>query len=106
MDKAAIMQQVFAGSTALAGLILVFIGGIYAAFESYQPEQKQAVARKFRCRAWFTFLGFLAALVSSAFSLYFNWANEDWVFWCSVDALIVSFVVLFVMAIVSNLDIK
>jgi hypothetical protein len=65
----------FSGATALAGLILVFLGGIVNAYETYDTAEKKAVRKKFRKRAWLSFVGFLFAIFSalSALSLvYFD----------------------------------
>lgn len=64
-----ILGQLFAGGTALAGLVLVFLGGILTAYDSYETEGKSAVVATYKCRAWLAFAGFLFALLAAASGL-------------------------------------
>lgn len=91
VDQAAIMSQVFNGATALAGLLLVFLGNILAGFERYEAEERGSVRDKFKRRAHVSFTGFLAALISAALALLFNWCPTDCLFVESLVALTVSF---------------
>jgi len=64
-----VLSQLFAGGTALAGLVLVFLGGILTSFDAYPTEDKPAVIRKYRARGIIAFSGFLASLVSAGAGL-------------------------------------
>ena len=64
-----IIGVLFSGATALAGLILVFLGGIINAYESYAPSERKSVRKKFRSRAFVSFIGFLFAILSSLSAL-------------------------------------
>ena len=68
-DAQAILGQLFAGGTALAGLILVFLGGILTSYDAYDTPDKKSVKGKYRRRAWIAFLGFLASLISAGAGL-------------------------------------
>ena len=46
MDTNMLINLLFAGGTGLAGLILVFLGGIINAYESYDTVGKKAVQSK------------------------------------------------------------
>lgn len=106
MDKAVVMQQVFPGSLALAGLVLVFLGGIYTAFDAYDAQQKNAVRHKYGCRAWLACVGFFAALASAALALaYLIGLSNDGILWSSIGTLAAASTVLVVVVIMSNLDI-
>jgi hypothetical protein len=61
-----ILGQLFAGGTALAGLVLVFMGSILTAYDSFDATAKRSVRAKYQKRAWIAFLGFIAALVAAA----------------------------------------
>jgi uncharacterized membrane protein len=56
-------------ATALAGLILVFLGAISASFASYHKQEQAAVRARFQTRAWIAFVGFTLALLSAALAL-------------------------------------
>ena len=78
------MEQVFSGSTALAGLILVFLGGLYASYETIEPQHRRAVRDRYVARIWFTFIGFVATLASAGLALSFSWFHTSPVFWGSI----------------------
>lgn len=80
MDDAQLAGQIMSAGTALAGLILVFLGSVFTAYDSYDRTEKAAVKSKYLTRALIAFLGFLAAVVAAG--LAFGWA------WCGNDALI------------------
>jgi hypothetical protein len=64
-----ILELVFSGGTALAGLILVFLGASLASFDTYRPVEKGAVRSKYRKRGYTSLGGFIAALLAAILSL-------------------------------------
>jgi hypothetical protein len=64
-----VLELVFQGGVALAGLILVFLGYILTAFDSYDTGGKKAVFAKYRTRAIQSLIGFAAALFAAILSL-------------------------------------
>jgi hypothetical protein len=64
-----ILELVFTGGAALAGLILVFLGALFTSFDSYDPEVQAAVRKKYRRRARVALSGFIAALASATCAL-------------------------------------
>lgn len=69
--------DVVAGATALAGLILVFLGATSTVFSSYTKEEQRAVRSRFQRRAWFAFIGFALALLSAALALVGKWLHQE-----------------------------
>ncbi len=69
--REAVLGLVFTGGTALAGLILVFLGAVFTSYDSYQPDQQTDVAAKCKRRALLSLIGFLSAL-EAAFPLRTN----------------------------------
>jgi hypothetical protein len=65
-EDSSIASDVITASTALAGLLLVFLGGLVSAYQSYDAEQQPSVRAGYRGKAWFAFAGFLFALLSGA----------------------------------------
>lgn len=63
-----ILEFVFQGAVAFAGLILVFLGLLLTSFDSYDSPTDKTV-KKYRARAGFALSGFFAALFSAAASL-------------------------------------
>jgi uncharacterized membrane protein YkgB len=59
----------FAGGTALAGLVLVFLGSVFAAYDSYDTTAQVAVVQKYRRRAWLAFFALLMALLAAVSGL-------------------------------------
>src|SRR5258705_3764643 len=68
MDK--VGEQLPALGTALAGLILVFLGMIVSAWDGYDSIDRESVRSKYRTRIRLAFAGFLSALFSAGFGLY------------------------------------
>jgi hypothetical protein len=58
----ALNEQLVTAGTALAGLILVFLGSTLAAFEGYDATQRHSVKVKYQRRALVAFFGFLCSL--------------------------------------------
>lgn len=71
------MAEVVASATALAGLILVFLGAIGTAFDSYQKQEQNAVRTRYQRRAWFAFVGFALALLSTCLGLVAKWLGNE-----------------------------
>ena len=63
-----IANLLFTGGTALAGLVLVFLGMIINAFESYDSTQKSAVVSRYKKRAHWSLSGFPAIHLVRCFS--------------------------------------
>ncbi len=60
-DKYTLLTDIlFTGGTALAGLILVFIGTIITGYDSFDKVDKKAVHGKYKIRAYIALAGFLA----------------------------------------------
>ena len=102
MDEALTAQvadQLMTASTALAGLILIFIGNVVAGFESYEKPDRKPVISMFRRRGWLAFWGFAAALASSLSALASNWVEADWLIYGSVATLVGALGCVFVAAL-------
>jgi hypothetical protein len=58
-----------ASATVLAGLILVFLGAIATSCDSYAKQEQGAIRGRYQRHAWFTFVGFVLALLQSLLRL-------------------------------------
>lgn len=96
-----------AAATALAGLVLVFLGATSASYESYDPLLRvRNIRARFQRRAWFGFIGFCLALVTVILALYGKVTESI----TSVEIALVLFVIaivwLLIAALFTVLDIK
>ena len=82
MDATHIADQVLTASTALAGLLLVFLSNAASSFESYDVPDRGAVRARYRVRGWLAFAAFAAALLAALLDVFFYWDGSA----CSVTA--------------------
>lgn len=61
--------DIASASTAMGGLLLVFIGAITTSLATYRTEDQQAVRPKFKNRARLALVGFLFALLAAVLSI-------------------------------------
>lgn len=74
MDGIAVAGEVVTAGTALAGLILIYIGGLVSSFGARQPGgERNAVRIAFLARAWLAFVGFFLALLAAALAIIGKW---------------------------------
>lgn len=106
MDPQAILGQLFGGGAALAGLILVFLGGILTSYDSYDPTAQKAVRTKYLVRAWLAFAGFASALVSAGTALAGMFLGPTGWLCAGVSTLVLSGILLVVMAVLSIKEIR
>jgi hypothetical protein len=69
MDAPHIADQLLTASTALAGLLLLFLSGVTSGYESLAPQARRAARNHFGFRGWLGFVGFSVALLSTLSSL-------------------------------------
>ena len=98
--------DVAAASVALAGLILVYLGTISAAFDSYQKNEQVAVRRRYQRRAWFAFLGFVLTLLSSGLAIVGKWLGIDCAALAAIIILLLALLWVLVAAGLVAMDIK
>jgi len=101
-----IADDLLTASTALAGLIFLFIGTTIGRWDSYSAQQQKAVRRKYQLRGWFGLLGFAAALASAVLALLFNWASFTAIVYASAGFFLVSLGVVCFAAIAQVRGIK
>ena len=91
MDGAAVSEEVVGAATALAGLILIYIGTQAATFGSYQAQEQKSVRGRFLRRAWFAFIGFVLALLAAGLGIVGKWVGSPCTSNVSVWALLAAF---------------
>lgn len=68
-------DDVIAGSSAFAGLIIVYVGAAAAAFDGYDAEAQGAVKEKLLCKAKFGAAGVGIAALAAIFAVLGKWAS-------------------------------
>jgi len=101
MDKSALINLLFSGGTALAGLILIFLGGILNSFESYDRANRDTVVPIYRPRVRLSFAGFLSSILSALTALAWHWGNSNVLVTLSLIAFLVSCFFLIVVAVLA-----
>ncbi len=101
MDMTTLISLLFSGGSALAGLILVFLGATINAFDSYSPVEKQSVRKKYRLRARISFLGFISAILCALSALAWNWISLPFLEYVSLTAILISFIFAVVLAVLT-----
>lgn len=73
MDSISIVSEIVGASTALAGLILVYLGSLVASYAAFQPQERKSVRQRHQRRAWVAFGGFALALLTATLGLLGKW---------------------------------
>jgi hypothetical protein len=98
--------DVVAASVALAGLILVYLGTISTAFDSYQKKEQVTVLGKYRRRAWFAVLSFALSISAAALALIGKWVGIKCAALAAIIILLFALILVLVAAVLIALDIK
>lgn len=72
-----ITGDIAAAATALAGLVLVFIGAAATAFDAFERQEQHTVRAKFQARAWIAFVAFVLALIAAVTALFGKWFSQS-----------------------------
>ncbi|MGE5562718.1 MAG: hypothetical protein ACM3ZV_05335 [Bacillota bacterium] len=91
--------EVVGAATALAGLILVYLGSIAASYASYETTQQGSVRLSHQRRIWLAFIGFVFALSSSALAVVGKWIGSE----CSATIAVILLFIAFIWGIASAL---
>lgn len=92
MDGVSASGEVVTAGTALAGLILIYIGSIATSFDARQPGgERNAVKLAVLTRAWIAFVGFFLALFSAGLGVVGKWLANPCIGDVSVWMLLAAF---------------
>jgi len=75
MKTLELASDVIAGSTAFAGLIIVYVGAVSAAYGSYTTESQDAVRGQFKKKATFASAGICVAALAASMAILGKWAS-------------------------------
>jgi len=85
-------SDIIGAGTAMAGLILVFLGSVSNGFEAYQPQERKSVVSRYRRRGWVAFVAFGLALTAALLGLLAKWLQLTCLAGAGLTLLILSFV--------------
>lgn len=85
-------SDVIGAGTALAGLVLVFLGSVSNGFEAYAPQERRSIVKKYRRRASTAFAAFTLALGAALLGLLSKWLQLASLTGAGLVLLILSFV--------------
>lgn len=98
--------DIASASTALGGLLLVFMGSIANSYESFDPASRRAVKQKFSRRVNLVAVGFGAALIATVAALLGKWIATPWLVVIAGASLLVSLLVISVAASLTVMDVS
>jgi hypothetical protein len=105
-DALEITGDIISAGSALAGLLLVFMGSIATSYESYEATEKRSALPKFQPRIWFAFNGFALSLFATVAALVAKWWQWECAAIASVLILFISFGFAATAALRAALDVK
>lgn len=73
-----ISGDIAAAGSAIAGLLLVYVGSLSASFGGFQPQEKRSVKAAYQRRAWFALIGLLLCLGAVGGSILGKWLCLSW----------------------------
>jgi hypothetical protein len=91
LNSVSIAGEVVTAATALAGLILVYLGSLASDYASYQPQEKKTVKPKIQKRALVSFVGLIISLSSAFLGVIGKWIPSENVSDVSTMLLLVAF---------------
>lgn len=91
-------SDIIGAGTALAGLILVFLGSVSNGFEAYAPQERRSVVKKYRRRSWAALIAFVLALGAALLGLLSKWLHCGALTAGGLILLVLSFVAVVIIA--------
>jgi peptidoglycan/LPS O-acetylase OafA/YrhL len=101
-----ISGDVASAASALAGLLLVFLGAVSASFGSYDAAAQNTVRARYQRRAWFAFVGFVLALSAVPCALVAKWLSQQCLALTGLALLIIALIWALLAALLSAMEIR
>ena len=93
--------DIASASTALCGLLLVFIGFITTSFGTYEADAQSTLRKSFLRKGWLSFVGFLCGLLAAGSALTGKVTESIWLIQCAFWLLALAFTIAAVAAVIS-----
>ncbi len=97
--------DVVAAGSAVAGLMLVYIGALSTSYGTYDAKERSSVRGSFQRRAWFAFFGLLLNALSIPFGLAAKGLDSFCALYIGLGLLVFGIAWLAVVAVLSVLEI-
>lgn len=98
--------DVVAAGSAIAGLMLVYMGSLSAGYSTYDPREKGAVRSSYQRRIWFAFTGLVLNALSIPFGLAAKALDNLCVLYAGLAFLVVGIVWLVVVAALTAREVR
>lgn len=99
-------SDIIGAGTAMAGLVLVFLGSVSNGFEGYAPQERRSVLKKYQRRSWAAFIAFALALASALSGLLSKWLQVECLAGAGLALLVLSFVAVVAIGVAEVREIK
>jgi hypothetical protein len=97
--------DVVAAAGAVAGLMLVYMGGLSTGYGAFQPQEKKSVRASYRQRMWFAFVGLVLNSAAIPFGLAAKALDSACLLWAALALLLFGIVWLVLAAVFTALEI-
>lgn len=91
MESVIVAGEMIAAATALAGLILVYLGSLGSSFDTFETAEKNSVRAKYQRKAWIAFVGLFLALLAALLALLGKWLPSECIADVAICVLLVAF---------------
>lgn len=102
----ALAGDVIAAGTVLAGLILVYLGGVANEYAGFDKTERGAVRTVFMRRAWFAAGGLILSIAASGIAVLGKWLQHVCLTGSSVVLLVLALVWSAVIAVLLAAEVK
>jgi hypothetical protein len=106
VDPVEIAADVVTGATALAGLVLVYLGSVAAGYAGYEIEQQRTIRSRFQARAWFAFVGMVLAIIAAMLAIVGKWTHDTCVASAAIALLLLALLWGIAIALLTVREIK
>lgn len=101
-----VAADVVAAGSALAGLILVYLGSVSASFASFDAAARRSVLPTHQRRVWFSFVGIVFCLWSVGLAIFGKWLDIPCMIVAAIVLLSAGLVWVLAVALLAVLEIK
>jgi hypothetical protein len=82
--------DVVAGATALAGLILVYLGGVSSEYAGFDKQAQATVRYRLQVKAWLAVIGLVLSILSAGLALIGKWSGIECIVSVAILLLLIS----------------
>jgi peptidoglycan/LPS O-acetylase OafA/YrhL len=106
IDPVTFAGDVIQGATALAGLLLVYLGSVATSYSAYEKAQQASVRASFGRRAWFACIGTVLAILAAMLALGAKALNNPCMAWAATVIILIALAWAIACAVLSAWEIR